>query len=193
MQIQAIVVAWQVYDITRDPLTLGYVGLAQFLPMVVLLLPAGDLVDRFDRKRILQLSWLTQGVCSACLIALSLQRPESALPFYAVLVLFGAARAFTGPTLQSLLPQIVPRAQLGKAIALNSSIMKIGVIGGPLLGGLLYTFGAALTTAWCWRVSWSPCSACSGCRCATPWNASRGMTPLGSASPPAFAISAVSR
>ncbi len=145
MQIQAIVVAWQVYDITRDPLTLGYVGLAQFLPMVVLLLPAGDLVDRFDRKRILQLSWLTQGVCSACLIALSLQRPESALPFYAVLVLFGAARAFTGPTLQSLLPQIVPRAQLGKAIALNSSIMKIGVIGGPLLGGLLYTFGAALT------------------------------------------------
>ncbi|WP_110686913.1 MFS transporter [Salinicola aestuarinus] len=145
MQIQAIVVAWQVYDLTRDPLTLGYVGLAQFLPMVVLLLPAGDVVDRFDRKRILQLSWLAQGLCSAALIGLSLASPTSALPFYAVLVLFGAARAFTGPTLQSLLPQIVPRARLGEAIALNSSIMKIGVIGGPLLGGLLYALGPATT------------------------------------------------
>ncbi|ART63215.1 MFS transporter [Kushneria marisflavi] len=145
MQIQAIVVAWQVYDITRDPLTLGYVGLAQFLPMVVLLLPAGDVVDRFDRKRILQLSWAVQGLCSALLIALSLKSPDSATPFYAVLMLFGAARAFTGPTLQSLLPQIVPREQLGKAIALNSSIMKIGVIAGPMLGGLLYALGPTLT------------------------------------------------
>ncbi|MEC8918135.1 MAG: MFS transporter, partial [Pseudomonadota bacterium] len=72
MQIQAIVVAWQVYDITHDPLTLGYVGLAQFLPMVVLLLPAGDVVDRFDRKRILQLSWAAQALCSGLLILLSL-------------------------------------------------------------------------------------------------------------------------
>ncbi|WP_251978884.1 MFS transporter [Salinicola avicenniae] len=145
MQIQAIVVAWQVYALTLDPLTLGYVGLAQFLPMVVLLLPAGDVVDRFDRKRILQLSWGAQAVCSALLVVLSLSQPSSATPFYAVLVLFGAARAFTGPTLSSLLPQIVPREQLGKAIALNSSIMKIGVIGGPMLGGLLYTLGPALT------------------------------------------------
>jgi MFS family permease len=145
MQIQAIVVAWQVYDITHDPLMLGYVGLAQFLPMVVLLLPAGDVVDRFDRKRILQLSWAAQALCSGLLILLSLKQPDSAVPFYAVLVLFGAARAFTGPTLQSLLPQIVPRDQLGKAIALNSSIMKIGVIGGPMLGGLLYAFGPTLT------------------------------------------------
>ncbi|MHB0775255.1 MFS transporter [Halomonas sp. WWR20] len=142
MQIQAIVVAWQVYAITQDPLTLGYVGLAQFLPMVVLLLPAGDLVDRFDRRLILHLSWSVQGVCSALLLWLALDPPSHAGPFYSVLVLFGAARAFTGPTLQSLLPQIVPPALLGKAIALNSSIMKIAVISGPMLGGLLYTFGA---------------------------------------------------
>lgn len=141
MQIQAVVVAWQVYDITRDPMSLAYVGLAQFLPMVVLLLPAGDLVDRFPRKRILQLSWAVQGVCSALLLGLALIASERVGAFYAVLALFGCARAFTGPTLQSLLPNIVPRAQLAQAIALNSSIMKIAVIGGPLLGGILYALG----------------------------------------------------
>ncbi|MGP9630315.1 MFS transporter [Halomonas sp. H2] len=141
MQIQAIVVAWQVYDITRDPMALAYVGLVQFLPMVVLLLPAGDFVDRFSRKRILQLSWMVQGLCSALLLTLSLNESHNVSGYYAVLALFGAARAFTGPALQSLLPNIVPRAQLASAIALNSSIMKIAVIAGPLLGGILYGLG----------------------------------------------------
>ncbi|MCH4563141.1 MFS transporter [Halomonas sp. EGI 63088] len=149
MQIQAVVVAWQVYAITRDPMSLAYVGLAQFLPMVLLLLPAGDLVDRFPRKRILQLSWAVQGLCSALLLALSAAGNGDVTPYYAVLALFGCARAFTGPTLQSLLPNIVPRAQLAQAIALNSSIMKIAVIGGPLLGGILYAAGGSLAYAVC--------------------------------------------
>ncbi|SFH31256.1 MFS transporter [Modicisalibacter xianhensis] len=149
MQIQAVVVAWQVYDITRDPLSLAYVGLAQFLPMVVLLLPAGDLVDRFNRKHILSISWAVQALCSALLLWLSYTASSDVTGFYAVLALFGCARAFTGPTLQSLLPQIVPRAQLSRAIALNSSIMKIAVIGGPLLGGILYAYGGSLTYAVC--------------------------------------------
>ncbi|WP_447928225.1 MFS transporter [Vreelandella sp. EE27] len=141
MQIQAIVVAWQVYDITRDAMSLAYVGLAQFLPMVVLLLPAGDVVDRFSRKRILLLSWAVQGLCSALLWVLAQATHESITEIYLVLALFGCARAFTGPTLQSLLPNIVPRAQLAQAIALNSSIMKVAVISGPLLGGVLYSLG----------------------------------------------------
>ena len=141
MQIQAIVVAWQVYDITRDAMSLAYVGLAQFLPMVILLLPAGDVVDRFPRKRILQLSWAVQAICSALLLLLAQANHGSVTEFYAVLALFGCARAFTGPTLQSLLPNIVPRAQLAQAIALNSSIMKVAVISGPLLGGVLYSVG----------------------------------------------------
>lgn len=149
MQIQAVVVAWQVYDITRDPLSLAYVGLAQFLPMVVLLLPAGDAVDRFDRKRILYLSWALQAICSGLLLWLSSTATDDVTPYYAVLALFGCARAFTGPTLQSLLPQVVPRDQLARAIALNSSIMKIAVIGGPLLGGVLYAFGGSLAYAVC--------------------------------------------
>ncbi|MBZ5487347.1 MFS transporter [Halomonas aquamarina] len=153
MQIQAIVVAWQVYAITRDPMSLAYVGLAQFLPMVVLLLPAGDVVDRFPRKRILQLSWAVQALCSALLLMLAQANHGRVTEFYAVLALFGCARAFTGPTLQSLLPNIVPRAQLAQAIALNSSIMKVAVISGPLLGGVLYALGGG-------RLAYSVCLGC---------------------------------
>src|SRR5690606_16805716 len=125
MQIQGVVVAWQVYDITRDPISLAYVGLAQFLPRVVLLLPAGDLVHRFSRKRILQLRWGVQAICSGLFLALSMSGTDRVVLFYLVLVLYGCARAFTGPTLQSILPNIVPRSQLAQAIAINSSIMKV--------------------------------------------------------------------
>ncbi|HYQ39111.1 MAG TPA: MFS transporter [Pseudomonas sp.] len=154
MQIQAVIVAWQVYELTRDPLSLAYVGLAQFIPMLFLLMPAGDLIDRFDRKRILTLSWAVEGLCSGLLAWLSLDLP-SPQAIYAVLVLFGCARAFTGPTLQSLLPQIVPREQLAAAIAANSMIMRGATIIGPLLGGGLYAWGGA-------GVSYAFCLGCFG-------------------------------
>lgn len=149
MQIQAVVVAWQVYDITRDPLSLAYVGLAQFVPMLFLLLPAGDLIDRYDRKLILALSWLLEAACAAALLWLSL-RGEAVGYYYGVLVLYGCARAFTGPALSSLLPQIVPRKRLASAIAANSMIMRVATIGGPVLGGALYALGSgALTYGTC--------------------------------------------
>lgn len=149
MQIQAVVVAWQVYDITRDPLSLAYVGLAQFVPMLFLLLPAGDLIDRYDRKLILALSWLLEAACAAALLWLSLQG-EAVSYYYGVLVLYGCARAFTGPALSSLLPQIVPRKRLAAAIAANSMIMRVATIGGPVLGGALYALGGgALTYGTC--------------------------------------------
>ena len=145
-QVQAVVVAWQVYDLTRQPLALAYVGLAQFLPMLCLLVPAGDLIDRFDRKRILTLSWALGAVCSALLWWLSGHGANGVAGIYAVLVLYGCARAFSGPALQSLLPQIVPRAQLAQAIAANSMLVRAASIGGPLLGGLLYALGGGVLT-----------------------------------------------
>ena len=149
-QVQAVVVAWQVYDLTRQPLALAYVGLAQFLPMLALLLPAGDLIDRFDRKRILAIAWSVGGLCSALLWWLSGHGSSGVAGIYAVLVLYGCARAFSGPAMQSLLPQIVPRAQLAQAIAANSMLMRVASIGGPLLGGLLYALGGGeLTYAIC--------------------------------------------
>ena len=149
VQIMAVVVAWQVYELTRDPMSLAYVGLAQFLPMLFLLLPAGDLIDRFDRKWILGLSWGVEALCAAALLGLSAkQGPVGA--FYMVLVFYGCARAFTGPALSSLLPQIVPRERLAAAIAANSMIVRASTISGPVLGGGLYALGGGeLTYAVC--------------------------------------------
>ena len=152
-QIQAVVVAWQVYDLTRDPLALAYVGLAQFLPMLCLLLPAGDLIDRFNRKAILASSWAVGALCSGALwwlSGLTTAGVAGVTGVYAVLVLFGCSRAFSGPALQSLLPQVVPREQLAAAIAANSMLMRAASIGGPLLGGVLYALGGGrLTYALC--------------------------------------------
>ncbi|MFN4028798.1 MAG: MFS transporter [Acidovorax temperans] len=152
-QIQAVVVAWQVYDLTRDPLALAYVGLAQFLPMLCLLLPAGDLIDRFNRKAILASSWAVGAVCSGALwwlSGLTTAGVAGVTGIYAVLVLFGCSRAFSGPALQSLLPQVVPREQLAAAIAANSMLMRAASIVGPLLGGVLYALGGGrLTYAVC--------------------------------------------
>lgn len=149
-QIQAVVIAWQVYDMTRDPMSLAYVGLAQFIPMVLLLMPAGDLIDRFDRKLILGLSWAVGALCSGLLAWLTFGGADSPLGIYAVLVLFGCSRAFSSPALQSLLPQIVPRERLAPAIAANVMIMRSATILGPLVGGGLYAWqGGGVTYTVC--------------------------------------------
>ncbi len=145
-QMQAVVVAWQVYDITREPLALAYVGLAQFIPMMGLLIPAGDLSDRMSRKRLLTFSWSVAAVCSALLLVLTRSGVHNVHWIYAVLVLFGCSRAFSGPALQSLLPQIVAREQLAKALATNSMLMRTASIAAPVLGGLLYAWGGGVLT-----------------------------------------------
>lgn len=149
MQIQAIVVGWQVYDLTRDPMALAYVGLAQFVPMVLFLPSAGDLIDRFNRKTVLALSWIVSAVCSGLLLWLSYKGSDHIIGYYLVLIFYGAARAFSGPALQSLLPQIVPRERLAQALATNSMLMKVAVISGPILGGFLYAYVDGMTYAVC--------------------------------------------
>lgn len=145
VQIMAVVVAWQVYEISGDPLSLAWVGLLQFVPMLLLLIPAGDLIDRYDRKRILGLSWAAEALCAAGLFALSwFDGPLDG--FYAVLLIYGCARAFTAPALASLLPQIVPRERLAAALAANSMIVRASTIAGPAIGGGLYALGGGELT-----------------------------------------------
>ncbi|HEY2033282.1 MAG TPA: MFS transporter [Rhizomicrobium sp.] len=145
MQVQSVAIGWQIYDIERTPLSLGLVGLCEFVPMFLLTLPAGEIADRFDQRRVLALSQALLGVCSALFLVFSLLYPRDALPYYAVLVLFGAARGFAGPSSQSLLAFLVPPERLAKSIALSSSAFTVAVIAGPALGGFLFALGPVAT------------------------------------------------
>lgn len=148
-QIQSVVVGWQLYAMTLDPLTLGWVGLAQFLPMALLVLPAGDAADRLPRKLILAGSWVIQAIASTLFLLLTLSGTDSPVGYFGVLVLFGMARAFAGPGMQSLVPQLVGEARLPKAIAWSSTTFQVAVIGGPALGGAVYLLGPAVAYGLC--------------------------------------------
>ncbi len=149
MMVQSVAVGWQIYDVTESALALGYVGLAQFLPMLALVLPGGDAADRFDRRKILVATSLLQAVTAGLLLVLTFMKPESAWPFYGVLVLFGVARAFASPAGASIVPLLVPREDLPRAIALSSSAFQTAMIAGPAIGGIVYLWGPAATYAFC--------------------------------------------
>ena len=142
VQMQTVAVGWQVYEVTRDPLDLGLIGLSQFLPFVVLILPAGQLADSRDRRRIMTACYALLCVCALLLLALSARGFASAGPVFAVMTLFGIARALGMPTGQALLPNLVSREQFGTAVALNSSTWHVATIVGPALGGIVYLAGA---------------------------------------------------
>ena len=149
MQIQSVAIGWQIYNMEGTAFALGMVGLCQFAPMFLMTLPAGDIIDRKDQRRVFSAALAVQALCSAIFVALTLSGAATSLPYYAVLVLFGAARGFTGPSGQSLLPFLVPAEKLPRAIAFNSSAFTTAVIAGPALGGFLYVLGPAVTYEVC--------------------------------------------
>src|SRR5271154_4221088 len=105
LEMQSVAVAWQVYEITKSPLDLGYVGLAQFLPGFVLFLFAGHAADLFDRRKLLMWCYGGFGICSMLLLAISWRAPQSVHLIYAVLVLLGVSRSFSFPVSRAILPQ----------------------------------------------------------------------------------------
>ena len=136
-----VAVGWQVYDLTRRPQDLGYVGLVLFLPQILLALVSGAVADHFDRRRIAMLCLGLEALSSAMLLALSWRGLTTVAPVYLALVLFGVARTFLGPSLQSVVPLLVRREDFPNAVAWNSTVWQMAVIGGPALGGFLYAFG----------------------------------------------------
>src|ERR1700761_8445020 len=130
MQVQSVAIGWQIYDIARTPWSLGLVGLCQFAPMFLCTLPAGELTDRFNQRRIYSLAAFLQAGCSALFLFFTLYSPHVQAPFYAVLLLFGAARGFAGPSGQSLLPFLVPAEKLPRSIALSASVFQAAIIAG---------------------------------------------------------------
>jgi MFS family permease len=149
VMIQSVAVGWQVYDIGRTPLALAWVGLAEFVPMFLLTLPAGALIDHTDQRKVLALAFFVQAVSAALLLTLSLAQVRVAWPFYAVIAVFGVARGFYAPAAQSLLAFLVPQERLPKSIALSASAYQVAVIAGPALGGFLYAVGPVPTYGTC--------------------------------------------
>jgi len=142
VQMQTVAVGWQVYEITGDPLDLGLIGLSQFLPFVVLVLPAGHFADRHVRQKLLSACYALMLVCALLLLAFSLSGLAVVWPVFAVMVLFGIARAFAMPTGQALLPNVVPPALFSRAVAVNSTTWQLSTIVGPAIGGVVYLLGA---------------------------------------------------
>ncbi len=106
-EMQSVAVGWQVYELTHRPLDLGLVGLAQFLPGILLFLLAGHAADRIPRQFILRACYAAFSLCSLLLFALTFHGLASAYPIYLVLLLNGAVRAFNGPASQAFLPLLV--------------------------------------------------------------------------------------
>ena len=138
LEMQSVAVGWQVYEITRRPLDLGLVGLAQFLPIVFLFLLAGHAADRFDRKKLTTVCYVGFAVCFALLFEIARRGARNVAPIYAVLLLLGAVRAFNAPAGRSLLPLLVPIEVFPNAVAWNATTFQAATILGPALGGILY-------------------------------------------------------
>jgi MFS family permease len=149
VMIQSVAVGWQVYDMERTPLALAWVGLAEFVPMFLLTLPAGAVVDHTDQRKVLSLAFFIQALSAGLLLALSVAHVRAAWAFYAVIAVFGVARAFYGPSAQSLLAFLVPQERLPRSIALSASVFQASVIAGPALGGFMYALGPTPTYGAC--------------------------------------------
>ncbi|MBT9486648.1 MAG: MFS transporter [Rubrivivax sp.] len=148
-QMLMVAVGWQVYDLTGSAWDLGLVGLLQFLPALLLALPAGQLVDRWHRGRILAGCMVVLALLAALLAAATLGGWASRALLLGLSVLLGAVRAFQMPATQALTPLLVPPALLARALAFSSGGLQAAVIAGPALGGFVYAFGGGAVYGLC--------------------------------------------
>jgi MFS family permease len=145
IQIQAVVVGWQVYEITKDPLSLGLIGLAEAIPSIAVSLYAGHVADVVERKKIIVVCITTLLICSSSLLFFTLPGGSFVIsygvfPIYAVIFISGIARGFITPAIFSFMPQLIPRTLYANAITWNSTLWETAAIGGPALGGFLFGF-----------------------------------------------------
>src|SRR6478736_8989026 len=140
-----VVIGWQVYDIARQTMStkeaafqLGLIGLVQFIPLALLTLVAGWTADRVDRRWIARIVILMEAACAGALAWLTWSGNMSLLPLFVVAAILGVCRAFAGPAVGAIAPNLVPPESLPTAIAVSSLSWQMGGIGGPALGGYLY-------------------------------------------------------
>ncbi|MBL8440149.1 MAG: MFS transporter, partial [Betaproteobacteria bacterium] len=142
-QMLMVAVGWQMYDLTGSAWDLGLVGLFQFVPALLLTLPAGHVADRIHRGRIFSACMFSQAVVALVLLFATTRGFASRDLILGLSVILGVARAFQMPAQQAIIPLLVPETLLGRAIALSASGMQAAIVLGPALGGILYATGGA--------------------------------------------------
>lgn len=146
VQIVAVAVGWQVYDLTRDPMDLGIIGLVQFLPLLLLALVTGAVADRYGRRLVMGCAVALEALCASAILVFSITGLSSPIPIFIALAGMGTARAFFGPAGQSLVVNLVPERDFANAVTWNTSAWQVSSIVGPVAGGLLY--GVSATVAY---------------------------------------------
>jgi MFS family permease len=136
---QSLAVAWQVYQITQSALSLGYTGLALFLPGILFTLAAGHVADRYDKRNIILVCYGLQAFATAFLLWISLHTIHNVVPIYAVLFLIGTGRCFSGPAASAMLPSLVPKDDFVNAVTWGATVFQVANASGPMVGGLLFT------------------------------------------------------
>jgi MFS family permease len=146
-QIQAVVVAWQIYELTHDPLSLGLIGLAEAVPFIGFALLAGHVADRTSRLRISLVALIVLLLCSLALLGFTLRpgiiKEGRIWPIYAVIFFSGIARSFLQPARSALGAELVPRNLYPNAVTWRSSTWQLAEVVGPAIGGLVYGFASA--------------------------------------------------
>jgi MFS family permease len=137
-QMVNVAVGWRVYAATHDPMSLAYIGLAQFASTFALTLLGGEVSDRFDRRRVITFALVAQSLCLALFAIWSITATRSVAPVYVLLILTGAARAFLSPAMSATLPHVARGEAFPRAVAAASSAFQVCAILGPAIGGLLY-------------------------------------------------------
>jgi MFS family permease len=146
-QIGAVAVGWQVYALTNSALDLGLVGLVQFIPTALLVFAAGHAADRYDRKRVVQICQIAEGLIAAFLAWGSFAGWLNAPEIFVAVAGFGVATAFESPAAAALLPGVAPKGMLQKSTALATAAFQVAAIGAPALGGLAYALAPGVPYA----------------------------------------------
>ncbi|MHB2167410.1 MFS transporter [Alsobacter sp. R-9] len=141
MQVHNVGLGWLVYDRTGSALALGFVGLAAFLPALLLALVAGVVADRYDRRLIVTTCWSVIAVADVGLLYFATHPETPVWPIFGLTMLVGACRSFGNPATQALLPNLVPRTHFPAAVTFNASAWQSSSILGPAVGGFLYALG----------------------------------------------------
>lgn len=148
VQMQNLILSWLIYDITKDPLSLGLIGIAEIIPFLSVVLFAGNMADKFSRKKMVFWSTFLIFVASAFLYYLSVHQQNFKANillsyYYSFVVILGLARGFFGPASQSMVPTLVPAKVFANATTWNTTAFHVASILGPAIGGLIFGFGGA--------------------------------------------------